>query len=84
VQKDNVVVENHGYRIRRLLPIECFRLQGFSDEAFYKAKNEAIINSNKIDLKGMSDSRLYKQAGNSISTPVIKAILKNILKCILP
>lgn len=55
------------YRIRRLLPIECWRLQGFPDEAFYKAK---AVNS---------DSQLYKQAGNSISTPVIKAIIENLI-----
>lgn len=54
-------------RIRRLTPLECWRLQGFPDEAFYKAKE---VNS---------DTQLYKQAGNSISTPVIGAILKNLI-----
>lgn len=56
-----------GSRIRRLTPLECWRLQGFPDEAFYKAKD---VNS---------DTQLYKQAGNSISTPVIGAILKNLI-----
>ncbi len=50
-------------RIRRLTPLECFRLQGFSDEYFYKAKNA-----------GLSDSRLYKCAGNSVTVDVIHAI----------
>lgn len=54
-------------RIRRLTPKECFRLQGFSDEFF---ENCAKVNS---------DTQLYKRAGNSISEPVIRAILKNLL-----
>ena len=65
VQKDNLVVTD---RIRRLLPIECWRLQGFSDESFYKAE------------KVNSDTQLYKQAGNSITVDVIKKIIKNIYK----
>ena len=65
VQKDNLVVTN---RIRRLTPLECWRLQGFSDSDFYKAK------------KVNSDTQLYKQAGNSISVRVIKKIIKNIYK----
>ena len=52
-----------GYRIRRLTPLECFRLQGFPDSY----------------IKPVSNSQLYKQAGNSISVPVIQAILKNLL-----
>ena len=47
-------------RIRRLTPIECFRLMGFSDEDFWKAKEA-----------GVSDSQLYKQAGNSIVVDVL-------------
>lgn len=48
--------------IRRLTPKECFRLQGWSDDYFEKA---AFVNS---------DSQLYKQAGNGVSVPVVKAI----------
>lgn len=55
-----------NYRIRKLTPLECWRLQGFSDEDFYKAQE---VNSN---------SQLYKQAGNSVSTCVIKALIKQI------
>ena len=57
-----------GY-IRRLMPIECWRLQGFTDEQF-----------NKVKATGMSDAQLYKQAGNAVSVPVIEAIAKNILE----
>src|SRR5699024_3315309 len=54
-------------RIRKLTPLECWRLQGFTDEQFYKAKND-----------GVSDSQLDKQAGNSVSVPVIKAIAERL------
>src|SRR5699024_9608909 len=41
--------------IRKLTPLECFRLQGFPDEA-HEAVNQA----------GISDSQRYKQAGNAV------------------
>ena len=56
------------YRIRKLTPKECWRLMGFTDESFDKAKQS-----------GMSNSQLYKQAGNSIVVNVLEAIFKEIL-----
>ena len=53
------------YRIRKLTPLECFRLMGVTDEDFYKAQ---AVNSN---------TQLYKQAGNSIVVPVLEAIFRN-------
>lgn len=50
-------------RIRKLTPRECWRLMGFSDEDFDKAK-----------AAGISDTQLYKQAGNSIVVDVLMAI----------
>ena len=55
-----------GYRIRKLTPRECWRLQGFPDWAFDKARE---VNSN---------SQLYKQAGNSVTVNVIAAIAKEL------
>ena len=55
-----------GFRIRKLTPKECWRLQGFPDCAFDKAKE---VNSN---------SQLYKQAGNSVTVNVIAAIAKEL------
>lgn len=71
VQKDNVIIENKNknYKIRKLTPRECFRLMGFSDEDFDKAK-----------ATGCSDSQLYKQAGNSIVVDVLYYIFKNLFK----
>ena len=60
-QENNLLADN--VRIRRLTPRECWRLQGFPDEYFDKAK-----------AAGISDTQLYKTAGNSVSVPVAKAI----------
>ena len=53
-------------RIRKLTPLECWRLMGFDDEDFYKA--EAVC----------SNTQLYKQAGNSIVVNVLESILRNL------
>ena len=58
----------NGMAIRKLTPLECFRLQGFPDELFDKAQ---AVNS---------DSQLYKQAGNAVSVPVIYEIAKRLEK----
>lgn len=63
-EEQAVVTEN--YRIRKLTPRECWRLQGFPDWAFDRAKQ---VNS---------DSQLYKQAGNSVTVPVIADIAKRL------
>lgn len=59
-----VNIMQSNYRIRKLTVLECFRLQGFPDDY----------------VKPVSSSQLYKQAGNSISVPVIENILKVLLK----
>lgn len=50
-------------RIRRLTPRECWRLQGFPDSYFDKAK-----------AAGISDTQLYKMAGNAVTVNVAFAI----------
>jgi DNA (cytosine-5)-methyltransferase 1 len=69
---------NYDYRIRRLIPLECFRLMGFSDEDFYRAKN--ALNATFYKGKDKSDSQLYKEAGNSIVVNVLMAIFKQMQK----
>lgn len=54
-------------RIRKLTPLECWRLMGFSDDDFKKAQSA-----------GISNSQLYKQAGNSIVVNVLEGILRNL------
>ena len=61
-QMGAVVWKGRVVKIRKLTPKECFRLQGFSDDLFEKAK---AVNS---------DAQLYKQAGNGVTVPVVYAI----------
>lgn len=61
----NVKVYSDGFRIRTLTPRECFRLMGVKDEQFDK-------------LSGLSNTQLYKMAGNSIVVDVLMAIFKNL------
>lgn len=60
-------VINDGIRIRRLTPKECFRLQGFPDWAFEKAK-----------AAGISDRQLYKIAGNSVTIEPVYEIARRL------
>lgn len=67
------VTDRHGIvhrgRIRRLMPVECWKLQGFCKAQF-----------EKVAATGISDAQLYKQAGNSITVAVVEAIARNLLK----
>lgn len=73
---DKRVVEP-DFRIRKLTPKECWRLMGFTDEDFEKAKTN--LNETFYKGKDRSNSQLYKQAGNSIVVNVLEEIFKNIL-----
>lgn len=61
------IIEN--LRIRKLTPLECWRLMGISDNDFIKAQ-----------VSGISNTQLYKQAGNSIVVDVLYYIFKNLLE----
>ncbi|HHQ0142810.1 TPA: DNA cytosine methyltransferase [Listeria innocua] len=63
---DQQAVVTDQYQIRKLTPRECWRLQGFPDWAFDQASQ---VNS---------DSQLYKQAGNSVTVPVIFDIARRL------
>lgn len=57
-------------RIRKLTPLECWRLMGFDDKDYYKAEE---VNSN---------TQLYKQAGNSIVVDVLEYLFKEIMEAL--
>ena len=57
------------YRIRKLTPQECWRLMGMTDEDFFKC----------VDA-GISNSQLYKQAGNSIVVQVLEHLFTSLFK----
>lgn len=66
--EDTMGTLTNDMRIRKLTPKECWRLMGFSDDDFKKAQGA-----------GISNSQLYKQAGNSIVVNVLEGILRNLL-----
>jgi DNA (cytosine-5)-methyltransferase 1 len=53
---------DEGYRVRRLTPVECERLQGFPDNW----------------TQGVSDTQRYKQMGNAVTVNVIEAIAQRL------
>ena len=62
----NAVAVAPMYRVRRLTPTECLRLQGFPD--------------NWLDIEGASDSAKYKAVGNSVAIPCVEFIFSQIVK----
>ena len=56
-----------GYRIRRLTPIECERLQGFPD-------NHTAFGNYDGEVKPMSNTQRYKQCGNAVTVDVVQAV----------
>ena len=64
----HVPMHNYDRRVRKLTPKECWRLMGFDDSDIDKAI-----------ATGMSNTQLYKQAGNSIVVNVLERILKGLL-----
>jgi DNA (cytosine-5)-methyltransferase 1 len=61
-----------GYRIRRLTPIECERLQGFPDD-------HTAYGNYDGEVKPMSNTQRYKQCGNAVTVDVVAAVAKNCL-----
>ena len=68
-QKDLIVLNKKiSKNIRKITPKEAFRLQGFPDSFVENAKRA-----------GVSDTQLYRQAGNAITIPVAEIVINNIL-----
>lgn len=63
----NMGTIDDDFRIRRLTPTECFRLQGFPDAMVQQARE-----------LGISDSQLYKMAGNAVTVNVAQAVAQKI------
>ena len=66
-QREVLETTQEAYRIRKLTPRECFRLMGFTDADFDK-------------IKGISNTQLYKMAGNSIVVNVLEGIFRELFK----
>lgn len=68
-QPKQIYTESNDLRIRKLTPLECFRLMGFSDEDFHS-------------IKGISNTQLYKMAGNSIVVDVLVHLFKSLFEAL--
>jgi len=68
---EQAVLED-SYRIRRLTPIECERLQGFPD-------NHTQYGSYEGEVKQMSNTQRYKQCGNAVTVDVVAEIARRLL-----
>lgn len=68
LNKDALIGNLTDYKIRRLTPTECERLQGFEDS--WTAKG--MENGKEVDI---SDTQRYKMCGNAITIPVVGAIV---------
>ena len=66
------VIDCGNGRYRYLTELECWRLQGYTDEDFEKAKQAQ-------QKKGRYYTALYKQAGNSIAVPIFESIFRKII-----
>ena len=76
--QETKILEPQQSRVRKLTPLECWRLMGFTDEDFYTAQ-KALIETH-YNGKDRANTQLYKQAGNSIVVNVIEGILTNLFE----
>lgn len=60
-------MKTNELKVRKLTPLECFRLMGFDDTDYQKLKDA-----------GLSDTQIYKQAGNSIVVNVCEALFQSL------
>ena len=60
------------YRIRRLTPVECERLQGFPD-------NHTEYGVYDGEVKKISNTQRYKQCGNAVTVDVVKAVAQQLI-----
>ena len=70
--KEPRMVQETSYRIRRLTPIECERLQGFPD-------NHTEYGIYDGEVKKMSNTQRYKQCGNAVTVDVVKAVAQQLI-----
>lgn len=65
------------YKIRKLTPLECWRLMGFDDLDYWNARK--TLENKFYNGKDRSNSQMYKMAGNSIVVDVLEGVLKNLI-----
>ena len=76
--EDMSITKRPAYRVRKLTQKECWRLMGFDDLDYERARDR--MNEKLYDGKDRSGSQLYKQAGNSIVVDVLQHIMEELYK----
>ena len=71
-----VKLNNSNIRVRKLTPKECWRLMGFDDQDYERARSR--MNENLYNGNDRCGSQMYKQAGNSIVVDVLLHIMENL------
>lgn len=74
--KTAILAVDEALCVRKLTPLECWRLFDFRDKDFYAAKK--ALEEKHYNGKDKASSQLYKQAGNTIAVPVLEAIFSKI------
>lgn len=69
LQPKFITIENDELIIKKLSPLECWRVMGYSDKDFYKAKN----------IGNLSNSKLYERAGRGIVVPMLEKVFEELL-----
>lgn len=76
--EDMSITKRPAYRVRKLTQKECWRLMGFDDLDYERARDR--MNEKLYGGKDRSGSQLYKQAGNSIVVDVLQHIMEELYK----
>jgi DNA (cytosine-5)-methyltransferase 1 len=71
-------VLDNSLKIRKLTPLECWRLMGFDDEDYWSARE--ALEKKYYNGRDRSNSQMYKMAGNSIVVNVLEEIYKKLFK----
>ena len=69
LQPKFITIENDELIIKKLSPLECWRVMGYSDEDFYKAKN----------IGNLSNAKLYERAGRGIVVPMLEKVFEELV-----
>ena len=69
LQPKFITIENDELIIKKLSPLECWRVMGYSDEDFYKAR----------DIGELSNSKLYERAGRGIVVTMLEKVFEELL-----
>lgn len=76
------VVQDMSYKVRKLTPLECERLQGFPDNWTKYGNTEKKGTRHKVlgIREKISDTQRYKACGNSVAIPCVEFVIEKIVK----